>query len=261
MLIFVIDDEEKVLEDTVEIVKKAAPGSLIESFSGSRKALEAIKDGDKPDVVFSDVEMPGISGLDLAIKAKELSPSTRIIFITGFRDYAVDAFKVRAQGYLLKPVTEDDIRKELEYLPVKPQKELDKLVVKCFGHFDVYWHGEPLIFSRKQSKELFAYLIDRKGASCTTGEIAMVLWQGGGNNSVEQNRIRVIINDLKNTLKDIGMEDVLIREHRQIAVRRELIDCDYYRMLEGDVSAINEYDGRYMVEYTWAEMKNSEIPL
>lgn len=67
-------------------------------------------------------------------------------------------------------------------------------------------------------------------------------------------RIRKIISDLKATLKEIGMEDVLIRQRRQVAVRRDLIDCDYYRMLDGDMTAVNAYRGEYMADYSWAEI-------
>ncbi|MBE5825599.1 MAG: hypothetical protein E7307_03085 [Butyrivibrio sp.] len=180
--------------------------------------------------------------------------------MTGYEEYAIEAFRIKAQGYLLKPVTVEDVKRELEYHPPaeKPQDK-DKLVVKCFGHFDVYWHGEPVIFQRRQSKEILAYLIDREGAACTPGEIALALWQDGGDTKAEQNRIRVIINDLKNTLKSIGMEQVLIREHREIAIRRDLVDCDYYRLLEGDMEAINEFRGQYMAEYSWAEMRNKSL--
>ena len=67
-------------------------------------------------------------------------------------------------------------------------------------------------------------------------------------------RIRKLISDLKATLAEIGMEDVLIRERRQVAVRRSLIDCDYYLMLEGDMAAVNACRGEYMPEYSWAEL-------
>lgn len=258
MLIFAIDDEEKVLAETRDVIAKAAGDADIITFSRGTSALEAIRKGQRPDFLFSDIEIPGMSGLELAIKTKELSPATRIVFTTGYEKYAVEAFKVKAQGYLMKPVTVEEVKKELEYQPgIIPEQ--DKLVVKCFGHFDVYWHGEPLIFARKQSKELLAYLIDREGAACTAGEIATALWQEGADTKSEQNRIRVLVNDLRNTLKDIGMENVLIREHREMAVRRELLDCDYYRLLEGDMDAVNEYHGQYMAEYSWAEMKNATI--
>ena len=76
---------------------------------------------------------------------------------------------------------------------------------------------------------------------------------------VEHNRIRVLINDLKKTLQSIGMEHVLIREHRELAIRKDLIDCDYYRMLEGDMDAVNSYRGEYMMEYSWAEITNVDL--
>ena len=76
---------------------------------------------------------------------------------------------------------------------------------------------------------------------------------------MEHNRIRVLINDLKKTLQSIGMEQVLIREHRELAIRKDLIDCDYYRMLEGDMDAVNSYRGEYMLEYSWAEITNADL--
>ena len=112
---------------------------------------------------------------------------------------------------------------------------------------------------KKQSKELLAYLIDRGGAACTAGEIAMALWQDGSDTKAEQNRIRVIVNNIRSTLKEIGMEDVIIREHRELAIRKDLVECDYFRMMEGDIEAINEYNGQYMIDYSWAESRNATI--
>lgn len=260
MLIFAIDDEESILKDTQEIILKAVEGRAeIRGFKRSKDAMEAIEKGEIPDVVFADIVMPGISGLEFAVRLKKISPDTRIVFVTAHEEYAIEAFKVKAHGYVMKPLNVEDVRTELESVPFYKKSGEDKLEVKCFGHFDVLWRGEPLIFTRKQSKELLAYLIDRQGAACTSGEIAMALWKEGNDTKAEQNRIRVLVNDLRNTLKKIGMERVLIREHRELAVRRDLIDCDYYRMLEGDMEALNSYRGKYMVEYSWAELTNANL--
>ncbi|MBO6112936.1 MAG: response regulator [Lachnospiraceae bacterium] len=259
MLIYAIDDEENVLEETGRVIKEASPEARLLIFNRGDKALNAIKNGDRPDFLFSDIEMPGISGMQLAIRVKELSPDTRIVFTTAYEKYALEAFKVKVQGYLLKPVSVEDVAEELKYLPGKSEETRDKLVVRCFGYFDVYWKKEALIFTRKQSKELLAYLIDREGAACTAGEVATALWQDETDVRLEQNRIRVLVNDLRNTLREIGMEDVLIRKHRELAVRRNMLDCDYYRMLEGDIEAINSYRGQYMAQYSWAEIKNSSL--
>ena len=55
------------------------------------------------------------------------------------------------------------------------------------------------------------------------------------------------------------MDDLLIREHRELAIRRDMVDCDYYRMLEGDMDALNSYRGKYMMEYSWAELTNANL--
>ncbi|MBO4415976.1 MAG: winged helix-turn-helix domain-containing protein, partial [Lachnospiraceae bacterium] len=190
---------------------------------------------------------------------KKLSADTRIIFVTSHEKYALEAFRIKAHGYLLKPLTVEDVLEELKYIPENHTAELNKLTVKCFGHFDVYWKGEPLIFTRKQSKELLAYLIDREGAACSSSQIAMALWSEGDHNKAEQNRIRVLVNDLRNTLKEIGMEELIVREHRELAVRRDMVDCDYYRMLDGDMDAVNSYRGEYMIDYSWAELTNAKL--
>ncbi len=51
----------------------------------------------------------------------------------------------------------------------------------------------------------------------------------------------------------------MTRERRQLAVRRDLVDCDYYRMLEGDMEAVNAFDGTYMPEYSWAELTTGRL--
>ena len=259
MLIFVVDDEDRVCEETQQTILKADPDAKVVPFKRASDALNAINDGQHADVVFSDIEMPGLSGLEFAVKLKGLAPNTRVVFVTAYRDYAIEAFKIKAHGYLLKPLSVEDVKEELKYVPAEETGSSGKLVVKCFGHFDVYWNGEPLIFSRKRSKELLAYLIDRNGAACSSQEIGNALWREGNDNRAEQNRIRVLVNDLRNTLKQIGMEGLLIREHRELAIRRDMVDCDYFRMLDGDMDAVNAYRGEYMIEYSWAELTNAKL--
>ena len=55
------------------------------------------------------------------------------------------------------------------------------------------------------------------------------------------------------------MDALLIREHRDLAIKRDMVDCDYYRMLDGDMDALNSYRGEYMTEYSWAELTNANL--
>ena len=212
--------------------------------------------------MFSDIELPGMDGLNLAVQIKNSAPGAKIVFVTGFSQYALEAFKRHVQGYLMKPVDADMIRAELEALelPVTaPEQPAEKLQIRCFGHFEVFWRGKAVIFQRRLSKELLAFLVDREGRACSAEEIAAALWEDDVDLKSAKNRVRTLISDLRATLRELGMEELLIRERRQLALRCDMVDCDYYRMLSGDMSAVNAYDGEYMMDYSWAELTSARL--
>ena len=259
MLFFVVDDEPIALKASGTVVQAAYPEAEIMLFHSAKAALCAISDQKiKPDVVLSDIEMPGANGLDFAVCLKRLSPHTRIIFVTGYSQYALDAFRIHAHGYILKPMTIERVKEgcsqfiEVEHDRVSSTP--DKLQIRCFGYFEVFWKGKPLLFSRKQTKELFAYLIDRKGDTCTSEEIATVIWEDEADLKKIKTRVRTLISDLRHTLEEIGMDELLVRRSGRVAIQKDLVECDYYRMLEGDMEAVNVFEGDYMVQYSWAEL-------
>ena len=68
-----------------------------------------------------------------------------------------------------------------------------------------------------------------------------------------KDRLRHLVGDLRNTLSSIGMEEILVRRSGCLAVLRDKVDCDYYRMKDGDMEALNSFAGEYMTQYSWAE--------
>ncbi|MBE6909642.1 MAG: response regulator [Ruminococcaceae bacterium] len=262
MLIFAIDDEPAMLAELHDAIAAAAPDAEIADFEAAPEVLAALDaPGGTPDVVFSDIRLPGMDGLSLAVQIKQRAPKAKLVFVTGYAQYAMEAYRRHVNGYVMKPAEPEKIREELDALdlPAAAPEPADKLRVQCFGHFEVFYRGEPVIFQRRQSKELFAFLIDREGRACTSEEIAAALWENDADMNAAKARIRLILHDLRASLREIGMEDALIRERRQLAVRRELVDCDYYRMLAGDVRAVNAFQGQYMIDYSWAELTNGRL--
>ena len=260
MLIFAIDDEKIALSELVDAINKALPSADTESFLRSSDALKRIKTEEaRPDVVFSDIRMPGLDGLQLAVEIKKYSPDTKIVFVTGYSEYAMDAFKVHANGYLMKPVLPENITEEMDFLQLPYEFDASKLRVQCFGNFEVFYNGEPIAFKRRQTKELFAYLIDLNGASCSAEETATVLWEDESDMRKAKHRLRNLVLDLRSVLKGVGREDILIRGSGTLAIRRDAIDCDYFRMLDGDMTAVNAYHGEYMKQYSWAQLTENRL--
>ena len=68
------------------------------------------------DVAFLDIQTGDINGLQLAVELKKVKPDIHIIFVTGYSQYAVEAFSIHATGYLLKPVTEEAVSRELTFI-------------------------------------------------------------------------------------------------------------------------------------------------
>ena len=266
MLIFVLDDEAWLLTTEARVIGEVRPDAEIRTYQRAMEALEAIQnEGLKPDVVFSDIQMPGLTGLEFAVRLRTVCPRTKVIFVTGYEQYALDAYRAHAHGYVLKPLEAERVAEELSFLeedfPVSdtPSAEPGKLFARCFGQFEVFWQGLPLSFDRRKTKELLAYLIDKEGASCTAEEISTALWEEEWDLKLTKNRIRVLVSDLKSVLERIGMGDLLIRRSGRLAVRRDLLDCDYYRMLDGDTVALNSFDGQYMQQYPWAELTSGRL--
>lgn len=263
MLIYAIDDEPNMLYLLHEAIAEAAPESEIVDFSLGSEAIARIEAGGAhPDVIFSDIRMPGISGLDLAAHLKTISPSTRLVFVTGY-DHAMDAYQLHVRGYIPKPVDAERVREELNALfpegPAARASAANRLRVQCFGSFEVFWQNQPLLFSRKQTKELFAFLVDRRGALCSSEDIIAALWEDSDDMKTLRHRLWNLTSDLRGSLKAVGMEDVLVSQSKQFAVRTELLDCDYYRYLAGDAAEKEAFRGEYMEQYSWAELTKGTL--
>lgn len=263
MKIFAIDDEPGVLETLHEAINAAVPGAEILDFTRGQAALDAIvQEGIIPDIIFSDIRMPGMDGMQLAAAVRSAAPDTRIIFITAYSDYALEAWKSHVHGYVMKPVTAGDIRDAIQHLqPVPAPVRTDKLRVRCFGYFEVFRKDEPLIFARKKTKELFAILVARNGSASSAEELISILYENTEPEEMKKAKqnIRNLIYDLTETLEKIGQQDILLRRGSSIAIFPDKLDCDYYQMLAEGSSAFRSYPGEFMEQYSWAESIKGRI--
>ncbi len=256
MLFIAVDDEAYMLDEIAEALHSVRPKDEILTFSSPITALEAVRE-QMVDAAFLDIQMGGMTGIDLAIQMKRLQPDIHIIFVTGYQEYAVQAYQIHATGYLLKPISEGDIARELTFIYGDEPKQ--KFRVQTFGGFELFVNEKPVKFDRSKAKELLAFLIDKKGTGTTTAEAYAALFEDADGSSSGKSYFRNIVRSLKTTLKNVGAGCILLRDFNRLAVDPKVLDCDYYRFLDGDPIAINHFRDDYLPQYSWAELQNAAL--
>ena len=113
--IILVDDERIILDECLSVLREAAPGAVVTGFTSPSKAKAYAKENPL-DVAFLDIEMGMTSGLDLCRELLRLRPHTNVIFLTGFKEYSYEAWDTGACGYLLKPLSLEDVRSQLSKL-------------------------------------------------------------------------------------------------------------------------------------------------
>ena len=248
MRVIAVDDEELMLHALVRAVSVSPDAREVVKFSSAEDALNYVKEN-PIDVAFLDINMRGMGGIALAEKIIKLRPNSKIVFCTGYEEYAIPAFKLHASGYLMKPVSNEDVQGEIDN--IKGVRKKEKLLeVKCFGNFEIFVKGERLSFKRSKTKELFAFLIDRKGAGMTAKQICAVLFPDDTDDVKNTAYLRQLIMDLKNTLKTVGADAAFCHETPFYRVDTSLIKCDYFSYLE---TGKPEFLGEYMTQFSWAD--------
>lgn len=168
MRVILIDDEPIALDLLRRMISSYEDMDVVGSYTNPFDALKVVKKI-QPEVIFLDIEMGEINGLELAELLMEDLDAVEIVFVTAYSQYAVDAFGINAIDYLLKPIQEKRLSKTIERLRKKTKEDCEidildnKLKVNSFGIFEVLdCTNNPLIWRTQKSKELFAYLWNKE---------------------------------------------------------------------------------------------------
>lgn len=255
MRVLVVDDEKVIRDGAARVIADCIPDPDMVVCASAAEALEAAEK--RPfDIVFLDIEMPGMNGVELAKKIREIAPDTNIIFSTAYPQYAGEAFSVHASGYITKPLNRDKVMAEIGDLRHPIRNEDRGLRVQAFGNFEVFFDGKPLHFKYAKTKELLAYLIDRNCAVVEIGEIRATLWDDDEDRT---SYIKQLRKDLVDTLREVGAEDAIVIMRGGIGVIPSKVRCDYFDYLAGREKGINSYHGEYMQQYSWSEVTHGSL--
>ena len=113
--------------------------------------------------------------------------------------------------------------------------------------------------SEAKAKEMFAYLVHKQTAAPAPQErYSPYFSRTSLMTKKAQNLMQTYIYALKKSLKNVGAEEALIHTYNAFAVDPKVLDCDYYRFKELDVSAVNSFQNEFMSQYSWADFLYDE---
>jgi two-component system, LytTR family, response regulator len=124
MRVVIIDDERLACEELKSVLKNYPNYQIVGEARNGQEGLALIESTD-PDLVFCDVQMPGMTGFEMLAK---LETMPRVVFVTAYDEFAIDAFKVKAIDYVLKPIDPERFRETIE--KINASEEEDKQIAK-----------------------------------------------------------------------------------------------------------------------------------
>lgn len=209
------EDDIEALEDTKFLLKREF--SEIYIASDGQKALEHYKTH-KPDVILLDINMPKLTGLQVATKIKQIDNNAQIIFLTAYSqsENLLDAIKIGTSSYLVKPFKVQELKDAIKKITstLKPKVVNDgkiSLTNDFFWNqnsFELFYKDRPLVIT-KNEMELIKLLVSNRNRFYEAHEVALYL--GKENDSIGHNNIVQLISRFKKKiLKQLEVEEFFI---------------------------------------------------
>lgn len=110
--VILVDDMPIILGGGIPVLRSILPGAVVSGFTSPDDAMRFAREN-LVSLAFLDIELGRVSGIDVCRELLAINPRTNVIFLTAYRDYAFDAWQSGACGFLLKPLTEKNVREQL----------------------------------------------------------------------------------------------------------------------------------------------------
>lgn len=227
--VMIVDDEELSLKRLRRILSESGEVLDCQTFQNPLKAYEYARDN-PIDIAFLDICMPEIHGMNLSRQLHELYEAMDIVFVTGYEEYALQAFDINATDYLLKPVSAERVRQALDKIQRRPRRRegLPMLEVRMFGGFKLV-HPDPdrkaLKLRSPKTEELFAFLLYKRSVS--REEIMDTLWSGFDGDKASNN-LNSNLYYIRKAISESGLKVCLLADRKKVQIMENALTCDLY---------------------------------
>lgn len=273
MKIIYVDDEKSSRMNFHYDTKDIKAINSVEYFESGSEAIKYCEQN-QVNAAFLDIDLRDMTGIELAKKLKEINKKTEVVFITGHEGFALQAYRNGGRAYLVKPYMPQELEETFELLQkitksteseIHTNEDMQgRVKIRTFGRFDLYIDNSPVVFKTAKSKELFAFLVDNKGASVTNAEIFTALWEDKLYTKSTSSYVRKTIAMLKEKLQELNIIELVNFERNALSINmrqfnNDFAKCDYYSIMNEEITHLREYNGYYMLQYAWAEESISVI--
>ncbi len=230
MKAWLVDDEQPCLLELAWLLEQYSDVEIAGTDTDPLNALGLIAQR-PPDVVFLDIDMPKLDGLELALSIQQRCPGVIIIFVTAHAQYALDAYKAHPLDFLLKPVRQaklDDCIAHLRrlYVLLHPEGHAKcALTLRCFGTFEIACDIE-IKWGTRRVRELLLYLIGRNGSPASREDLLCALFGGQDDKNTVHN-LYMTVYRLKSLLDMLDPERKFIRLTEDNALIMPPGVCDF----------------------------------
>ncbi|MBD8500126.1 response regulator [Paenibacillus sp. CAU 1523] len=281
MKVLLVDDEKLALHSFNRLLKDYNDIDIVAMTQDPREALVLAEHG-AIDVVFLDIEMPEMNGMVLAEKLMEIQPELRIVFVTAYNEYAIQAFEVNALDYILKPVQRNRLavtmqRLHKQFLSANDQNKTPQYLLCCMQSLylrDDQNQVQSFQWRTLKAQELFAYLLHYRGRTVQKDSILEVLWFDCELDKAS-NLLHTTMYQVRRTLKRLNVDIQIkyIDNGYRLEMGAVLLDMDQWEqdLLESlPVRAetigphhklFAQYSGDYLeaYNYIWAESERERL--
>ncbi len=266
----IVDDEFPSLHKLENLLISSELVEVCGAFLRSVDALTFLENN-SVDAVFLDIDMPDMDGIELATRILDQRGHTGVIFVTAYNQYAVEAFRLNALDYLMKPVSMDILKETLyRIMDRKNPTPVGELSVRCFGRFGVNSGSEEVRFRTEKAEELLSYLIDSKSGLVSRSKILDNLWADfEGDRAITH--FNTTLHYVKKALLQYGIQISILYDRGSYRLDTEGINSDYIEFCSfaekheaatwQNISRFEEivklYTGEYLLgwEYDWVAGK------
>ena len=252
MRAILVDDEAIMLRSFMRNSKDISNLNVVAQFQTAEEAISYAQENDF-ELAILDVCLPGMNGIELAVKLREFHPGLLIVFISAYDDYLRNFNEIGGDYYIIKPYKKETIQMMVEKMTILSARLHKEFYIQMFGRFNVLKNGKPINLNGK-AKEILALVASRRGKEISNEEIYSTIWE---NREYSNELMKVYYNALsrlKHVLDDAGARELLISTAHGQMLNTALCDCDYFAWQDKTMGERDRFEGEFLSEYSWAEV-------